>query len=36
MLDIRYLKQAVTVMSDSDAEDFWEIIKGRFRTSWDE
>lgn len=27
---------AVTVMSDSDAEDFWEIIKGRFRTSWDD
>lgn len=27
---------AVTVMSDSDAEEFWEIIKGRFRTSWDD
>lgn len=28
--------EAVTVMSDSDAEEFWKIIKGRFRTSWDD
>jgi len=27
---------AVTIMSDSDAEEFWEIIKGKFRTSWDD
>lgn len=27
---------AVTVMSDSDAESFWEIIKGQFRTSWND
>lgn len=27
---------AVTVMSDSDAENFWEIIKGQFRTLWDD
>lgn len=27
---------AVTVMSDSDAENFWEIIKKQFRTSWND
>lgn len=27
---------AVTVMSDSDAEHFWEIIKSKLRTSWDD
>ena len=27
---------AVPVMSDNDAESFWEIIKGQFRTSWDD
>ncbi|MCI9357203.1 MAG: hypothetical protein HFH59_06600 [Lachnospiraceae bacterium] len=27
---------AVTVISDRDAEDFWEIIKRKLRTSWDD
>lgn len=27
---------AVAIMSDSDAENFWEIIKKQFRSSWDD
>ena len=27
---------AVTVMSDSDAENIWEIIQNQFRSSWDD